>query len=92
MDPLLGSDSSTNSRIKPGSLSERETSSGLSVTGADGGLWQGIDRYISRQSSSLVRYFFEQILMVLVGWVPTIVGIGLSADSIGNGVVPVSIW
>jgi acetyltransferase-like isoleucine patch superfamily enzyme len=33
--------------------------------------------YIDRQASSLARYFLEQSLYLLVGWVPTVVGIGL---------------
>ena len=33
--------------------------------------------YIQRQASSLPRYALEQMLYLLVGWIPTIVGIGL---------------
>lgn len=33
--------------------------------------------YLSRQSASLRHYALEQFLYLLVGWVPTIVGIGL---------------
>jgi acetyltransferase-like isoleucine patch superfamily enzyme len=35
--------------------------------------------YISRQASSFWRYGLEQILFLLVGWVPTVIGIGLRA-------------
>jgi acetyltransferase-like isoleucine patch superfamily enzyme len=35
--------------------------------------------YVSRQASSLGRYFFEQIVMMLFGWIPTVVGIGIRA-------------
>jgi acetyltransferase-like isoleucine patch superfamily enzyme len=35
--------------------------------------------YISRQATSLPRYILEQLVTFLVGWVPTIVGIGLRA-------------
>jgi acetyltransferase-like isoleucine patch superfamily enzyme len=35
--------------------------------------------YTSRQAASPARYLFEQTLMALVGWVPTVVGIGLRA-------------
>jgi acetyltransferase-like isoleucine patch superfamily enzyme len=35
--------------------------------------------YLSRQATSLGRYVLEQSLFALVGWVPTIVGIGLRA-------------
>ncbi len=35
--------------------------------------------YLSRQASSTGRYLLEQTLMALVGWVPTLIGIGLRA-------------
>lgn len=35
--------------------------------------------YLSRQAASLGRYILEQLLTALLGWVPTIVGIGLRA-------------
>lgn len=33
--------------------------------------------YLSRQASSLFRYIFEQTLIALFGWIPTIVGVAL---------------
>ena len=33
--------------------------------------------YIERQASSVLRYFYEQIILFLFGWIPTIFGIGL---------------
>lgn len=33
--------------------------------------------YLSRQATGLGRYILEQLLFFLVGWVPTIVGVGL---------------
>lgn len=33
--------------------------------------------YLSRQSSSFGRYLLENLLFLLLGWIPTIVGIGL---------------
>lgn len=39
----------------------------------------GIRLYLSRQAVSLPRYILEQTLFALVGWVPTIIGIGLRA-------------
>lgn len=33
--------------------------------------------YLDRQASSLPRYFYEQLILVLFGWIPTIVGIAL---------------
>ena len=35
--------------------------------------------YLSRQASSLWRYALEQTLFLLVGWIPTVVGIALRA-------------
>ncbi len=35
--------------------------------------------YLSRQAASSGRYIIEQTLMALLGWVPTVVGIGLRA-------------
>jgi len=35
--------------------------------------------YLSRQASSLRRYAWEQLILELFGWVPTVVGIGLRA-------------
>src|SRR5438093_1080809 len=35
--------------------------------------------YIGRQAASLPRYLWEQLIMGLLGWVPTIIGIGLRA-------------
>ncbi len=39
----------------------------------------GLGLYLSRQASSAGRYWLEQALFALVGWVPTVVGIGLRA-------------
>jgi acetyltransferase-like isoleucine patch superfamily enzyme len=39
----------------------------------------GLRLYISRQASSPTRYFLEQFIFVLAGWVPTVAGIGLRA-------------
>ncbi len=39
----------------------------------------GLQLYLGRQASSLGRYLFEQLWMMLFGWVPTIVGVGLRA-------------
>jgi acetyltransferase-like isoleucine patch superfamily enzyme len=39
----------------------------------------GLSLYLSRQASSLRRYAWEQLILALFGWVPTVVGIGLRA-------------
>jgi acetyltransferase-like isoleucine patch superfamily enzyme len=39
----------------------------------------GLRLYLSRQASSLGRYAWEQSILALFGWIPTIVGIGLRA-------------
>lgn len=33
--------------------------------------------YLSRQSSSVLRYFYEQFFLVCFGWIPTVIGIAL---------------
>lgn len=55
-----------------------DTAKAPTVKGASG-LLAGLYLYISRQASSLPRYGLEQILFLLVGWIPTIVGIGVRA-------------
>ena len=54
---------------------------GVFVTRMDGSgsARQGISLYIGRQASSLSRYIIEQTLFLLVGWIPTVVGIGARA-------------
>lgn len=39
----------------------------------------GLRLYLSRQASSVWRYVLEQSLFALVGWVPTVLGLGLRA-------------
>ncbi len=39
----------------------------------------GLRLYLSRQASSLGRYILEQLVTVLVGWVPSILGIAVRA-------------
>jgi len=43
------------------------------------GAIDNIRLYLSRQADSFWRYILEQTLFFLVGWVPTIIGIGLRA-------------
>jgi acetyltransferase-like isoleucine patch superfamily enzyme len=45
------------------------------------GLLAGLHLYITRQASTLPRYCLEQVLFLLVGWIPTIIGVGLRALS-----------
>lgn len=49
----------------------------LSGGASDSSLIAGLYLYVSRQASSVSRYALEQVLFALVGWVPTLVGIGL---------------
>jgi acetyltransferase-like isoleucine patch superfamily enzyme len=51
----------------------------LRAPGADASIGQGVSLYLSRQASSIARYVWEQALLALVGWVPTVVGLGLRA-------------
>ena len=46
---------------------------------APGGTWANLWLYMGRQAASPARYLLEQFLFALVGWVPTVVGIGLRA-------------
>jgi len=39
----------------------------------------GLELYLSRQASSPSRYVWEQLILALFGWIPTVVGIGLRA-------------
>lgn len=38
---------------------------------------QQLRLYLDRQSSSILRYFYEQTILFLFGWIPTIVGVGV---------------
>src|SRR5512147_3217433 len=38
---------------------------------------RSIRLYLDRQASSLFRYVFEQTVLFLFGWIPTIIGVGL---------------
>ena len=40
-------------------------------------IFQNLKLYIDRQSSSVPRYFFEQLIFLFFGWIPTVFGIGL---------------
>ena len=57
------------------------TGSGQQVehsTQSDAGHY-GLRLYLSRQAGSLGRYLWEQLVLSLFGWIPTVVGIGLRA-------------
>jgi len=43
------------------------------------GLFAGLQLYIDRQASSSRQYWLEQLLFLLIGWIPTIIGIGARA-------------
>jgi acetyltransferase-like isoleucine patch superfamily enzyme len=45
----------------------------------DGRISGGVGLYLGRQADNPVRYALEQGLQLLVGWVPTVAGIGLRA-------------
>lgn len=47
------------------------------LTSEEEGLAAGLRLYVGRQASSLGRYVVEQLLYTAVGWVPTVIGIGL---------------
>lgn len=58
---------------------EPATADKAATTKDASGLLAGLQLYITRQASSLPRYSLEQLLFLCVGWIPTIVGIGLRA-------------
>jgi acetyltransferase-like isoleucine patch superfamily enzyme len=51
----------------------------LRPKGARASIGHGVSLYLSRQASGIGRYVLEQTLSALVGWVPTVVGLGLRA-------------
>ncbi|MBN1657284.1 MAG: acyltransferase [Anaerolineae bacterium] len=57
------------------STSDREETNSQRQEGQSGGL----RLYLSRQASSLPRYLWEQLILTLLGWVPTVLGIALRA-------------
>lgn len=44
---------------------------------SSGSIWGAVRLYLSRQAASTGRYVLEQVLFLLFGWVPTIIGVGL---------------
>ena len=62
-----------------GMIPDTATAKRATTTQSASGMWAGLQLYLSRQATSLPRYCVEQVLFLLVGWVPTIVGIGLRA-------------
>ena len=40
-------------------------------------MFQQLRLYLDRQASSIFRYFYEQTVLFLFGWIPTIVGVGI---------------
>ena len=41
------------------------------------GMLSSLKLYLDRQASSVLRYFYEQFFLVLIGWIPTVVGIAV---------------
>lgn len=40
-------------------------------------MFQQLHLYLDRQASSIFRYFYEQTILFIFGWIPTIVGVGI---------------
>jgi len=40
-------------------------------------MFEKLRLYIDRQASSIIRYFYEQTILFIFGWIPTIIGIGI---------------
>jgi acetyltransferase-like isoleucine patch superfamily enzyme len=49
----------------------------LTKTSSNASLLAGLDLYVRRQASSRARYWLEQLVQAAIGWVPTLLGIGL---------------
>jgi len=41
------------------------------------GMLSSLQLYLSRQASSVFRYFYEQFFLVAFGWIPTVIGIAV---------------
>lgn len=50
---------------------------GDSSHSTDSGVMAGLRLYISRQASGIGPYVLEQLLLLLIGWIPTVVGIAI---------------
>ncbi|PWH18778.1 MAG: transferase [Ardenticatenia bacterium] len=46
---------------------------------APGGTWANLKLYIQRQAANPGRYVLEQLLITLLGWIPTVIGVALRA-------------
>ncbi len=51
----------------------------MPLTNPDAPSTNPLKLYLSRQASSLGRYAWEQLVMTLFGWAPTVIGVGLRA-------------
>jgi acetyltransferase-like isoleucine patch superfamily enzyme len=40
-------------------------------------MFEKLRLYLDRQASSIIRYFYEQAILFIFGWIPTIIGIGI---------------
>ena len=58
---------------------QQEASSKRTIPAQKGGMWAALELYTSRQASSFGRYWLEQLLFLLLGQIPTFIGIGLRA-------------
>lgn len=61
-------------------MAERASTQNIATGTSTGGKpspLKSLGLYISRQSSGFWRYWWEQLLFLLFGWVPTVIGIGL---------------
>lgn len=44
---------------------------------AGGGVWPNLKLYMQRQAANPVRYAWEQLVLAVAGWVPTVAGVAL---------------
>jgi len=65
----------SNTRTMPSeSIAPSQTEQAPKATAAG-----GLQLYINRQANGIGRYVLEQLLFMLIGWIPTVVGIALRA-------------
>ncbi len=57
----------------------RMTEAKVQPARASASIFQGLNLYLQRQADGVGRYILEQALLAAVGWVPTVVGMGLRA-------------
>jgi acetyltransferase-like isoleucine patch superfamily enzyme len=77
---IQGSDRGVHSQQSQHSSFSTQSNAPNRLLSAPGRERAGLSLYLHRQASSLPRYCLEQLLYATVGWIPTVLGIGLRAS------------